>query len=120
MARVVIMGVAGAGKTTVGNLAAELLGFPFMTPTISTPPPTAPRWPPANRSTRDLWIERVCRALEQHPDVVSRAARCGDGIANSSSASSADVLCDVPADDPARRLRTDTLTSSQPRPTERS
>ena len=48
---VVVMGVSGSGKSTVGAALAQRLACRSPTPTTSTPRPTSPRWPPASRST---------------------------------------------------------------------
>ena len=109
MARVVIMGVAGAGKTTVGNVAAELLDFPFVdADDLHSPADRASMasGEPLDDHRRDLWIERVRRAMEQHSDVVLACSalrrRHRDQLRRIGPLM---FFLDVPAEEVARRLR---------------
>ncbi|WCI07576.1 shikimate kinase [Arthrobacter sp. OVS8] len=47
--RIVVMGVSGCGKTTIGDLVARGLGAPFLDGDSSTRWKTSPRWQPAPR-----------------------------------------------------------------------
>jgi gluconokinase len=108
MARVVIMGVAGAGKTTVGHLASEMLGFPFLdADDLHSPADRASMaiGEPLDDHRRDLWIDRVRGAMGQHSDVVvacsalRRRHREQLGMAGPVM-----FFLDVPAEELARRL----------------
>ena len=108
MARVVIMGVAGAGKTTVGNLASELLGFPFLdADDLHSPADRASMaiGEPLDDHRRDVWIERVRTALGQHSDVVMACSALRRRHRQRLRIAGAVMFfLDVPAEELARRL----------------
>ena len=108
MARVVIMGVAGAGKTTVGHLAAELLGFPFLdADDLHSPADRASmaRGEPLDDHRRDLWIDRVIRAMGQRSDVVLACSALRRRHRQQlRSAGPVMFFLDVPTEELARRL----------------
>ena len=108
MARVVIMGVAGAGNTTVGHLASELLGFPFLdADDLHSPADRASMaiGEPLDDHRRDLWIDRVRTALGQHPDVVLACSALRRRHRQQlRTAGPVMFFLDVPAEELARRL----------------
>jgi len=108
--RVVVTGVAGSGKSTVGRTAAQLLEWPFVDAddlhSAADRAAMAAGYP-LHDEQRDLWIERVCHAMEQQPDVVvacsalrrrHRARLQGVGAVQM-------FFLDVPAEALAQRLR---------------
>ena len=72
MTHVVVMGVSGCGKSTVGALLADRLGRPV--PRRRQPPSrrrTSRRWPtatPLDDADRWPWLRLVGRELAAHPD----------------------------------------------------
>ena len=73
MTRVVVMGVAGSGKSTVGRRVAHLLQWPLIDADDlhSTDDRAAMAAGAAlTDDQRHAWIERVRSAMEQHVDVV--------------------------------------------------
>ena len=73
MTRVVVAGVAGSGKTTVGRVVARVLGWPFVDgdDLHSTAGRAAmAAGTPLRDDERDLWIERLRSTMAQHGEVV--------------------------------------------------
>src|SRR3954468_7733197 len=109
MTRVVVMGVAGSGKSTVGRRAARLLQWPFVDADdlhSATAVATMAAGKTLGERERDLWIERVRAAMEQHSDVVvaCSALRRGHRRRLSSVGSVQMFFLDVPVDELDRRL----------------
>ena len=75
---VVVMGVSGAGKSTVGRALALRLGVPFVDADSLHPPANVARMAagePLGDDDRYPWLERVGEWLAGHPDgVVSCSA----------------------------------------------
>lgn len=66
---VVIMGVSGVGKTTVGQALAERLGWTFLEADDDHPPANVAkmrRSEPLTDADRDGWIDAVRRRAERH------------------------------------------------------
>jgi gluconokinase len=64
--RIVLMGVAGAGKTTIGRLVAAKLGAPFVdADDLHSPAAIAAMQAghPLDDAERAPWLERVCAAM---------------------------------------------------------
>jgi gluconokinase len=69
--RIVVMGVAGAGKTTVGRLLAQELGLPFLdADDLHSPDAVASMRAgrPLDDAQRMPWLQRVNAALRDQPD----------------------------------------------------
>ena len=65
----VVCGVSGAGKTTVGRLLAERLGVPFLDADDHHPPENVERMRsgrPLSDANRQPWLDRLARLLEDH------------------------------------------------------
>ena len=63
---VVVMGVSGSGKTTIGRLLAEQLGWPFHDADDFHPPANVQkmrRGEPLNDSDRIPWLEELSRLI---------------------------------------------------------
>lgn len=66
---VVIMGVAGAGKSTAGARLAEVLGWPFLDVDALHPPPNVEkmrRGIPLTDADRDPWLTQVRQRIEDY------------------------------------------------------
>ena len=62
----VLMGVCGCGKTTVGEALAAALGWPFSTPTISTPQANVAKMAAGEPLTDDdrwPWLDRIAAEM---------------------------------------------------------
>ena len=75
---IIIMGVSGAGKSTVGRLVAERLGLPFIEGDDFHPPENVAkmrRGEPLENTDRRAWISALGKAvLSQSPAVASCSA----------------------------------------------
>ena len=70
---VVVMGVSGAGKTTIGKLLAERLGVPFIEGDDHHPPANVAkmaRGVPLEDEDRWPWLDRLNELLKEHPRAV--------------------------------------------------
>jgi gluconokinase len=70
---VVVMGVAGAGKTTVGRALAAALGWSFLDADDLQPPANVDkmrRGEPLDDADRSPWLARVAAELRARDDVV--------------------------------------------------
>ena len=74
---VVVMGVSGSGKSTVGSALATALGWPFVEADDLHPPANVAKMAagiPLDDADRWPWLDRIVdalrRALQQQPDVV--------------------------------------------------
>lgn len=70
---VVLMGVSGAGKTTLGRLLAERLGMPFIEGDDYHPPANVAKMAsgvPLEDEDRWPWLDALNRRLRQETDVV--------------------------------------------------
>jgi gluconokinase len=110
MTRVVVMGVAGAGKSTVGPAVAVRLGYPFVDADALHAESDRSRMAagePLDDARRAAWIERVRAAMQQQPDVVvaCSALRRAHRRRLQSVGAVEMFLLDVPADELERRLR---------------
>jgi gluconokinase len=68
---VVVMGVAGAGKTTVGKALAERLGLPFLEGDAFHSPSSIAklsRSEPLTDDDRWPWLDAINRELHNHPE----------------------------------------------------
>ena len=64
---IVVMGVAGAGKTTVGTLLASTLSWPFYDADDLHPPANVAKMAagvPLDDSDRGPWLEQLCTLIE--------------------------------------------------------
>ena len=64
---IVVMGVAGAGKTTVGTLLASTLGWPFYDADDLHPPANVAKMAagvPLDDSDRGPWLEQLGKLIE--------------------------------------------------------
>lgn len=71
--QVVVMGVSGAGKSTIGALVAEALGFPFVDADSLHPQANIRKMAagtPLNDDDRWPWLELVGHELAQAPGMV--------------------------------------------------
>ena len=108
-ARVVLMGVAGSGKSTVGRVTARSLGWAFVDAddlhSVAAREQMA-LGKPLRDDQRDGWIEDVRNAMEQHLNVVvaCSALRRRHRRRLSSAGAVQMFFLDVPADRLARRL----------------
>jgi carbohydrate kinase (thermoresistant glucokinase family) len=71
--RIVVIGVAGSGKTTVGEGLAARLGIPFFdADTLHTPEAVEQmrRGEPLTDAERDAWFDRVVAAMRARDPVV--------------------------------------------------
>ena len=71
--RIVMMGVSGCGKTTVGRGLAEALGLPFVEGDELHPPRNVQRMRagiPLTDEDRQGWLDRVAEQLAAQHDVV--------------------------------------------------
>jgi carbohydrate kinase (thermoresistant glucokinase family) len=107
--RVVVMGVAGSGKSTIGRAAAQLLEWPFVDADdlhSADDRAAMAAGHPLHDEQRDPWIERVCDAMEQQPELVVACSalrrRHRDRIRSVGAVEM--YFLDVPADELARRL----------------
>jgi len=74
---VVVMGVTGAGKTTVGRLLARALGVPFLDADDYHSPAAIEKMRagvPLDDTDRAPWLARLNRTLRAHPDGAVLAA----------------------------------------------
>ncbi len=76
---IVVMGVSGSGKSTVGSALAQRLRVPFVDADTLHPPANIAKMTagqPLNDDDRDPWLARVSDWLADHPDggVVSCSA----------------------------------------------
>jgi gluconokinase len=110
MTRVVVMGVAGSGKSTVGRGVEHLLRWPLIDADdlhSADDRAAMAAGNPLSDHQRDAWIERVRSAMEQHVDVVVACS----ALRRPHRRRLRDVghvqmfFLDVPADELARRLR---------------
>ncbi len=111
MTRVVIMGVAGSGKSTVGRSVAQRLGWPFLDGDdlhSVTAIATMASGQPLGEHERDLWIERLRAEMQRHADVVvaCSALRRRHRRLLRSVGSVQMYFLDVPVDELERRLGT--------------
>ena len=70
---VVLMGVSGSGKSTIGKLLAERLGLPFLDADEFHPPENVAKMAggtPLTDEDRRPWLEEVNRKLREHKDAV--------------------------------------------------
>lgn len=70
---VVVMGVSGAGKTTIGKLLAARLGVPFIEGDDYHPPANVAKMAsgvPLEDADRWPWLDRLNELLKQHPRAV--------------------------------------------------
>ena len=70
---VVVMGVSGAGKTTIGRLLAERLGYPFLDADDFHPPENVARMAagaPLTDAERKPWLELLNGKLRAHENAV--------------------------------------------------
>ena len=110
MVRIVVMGVAGAGKSTVGRAVAQRLGMPFLdADDLHSDADRA--WmasgEPLDDRRRDVWIDRVRDAMERQPDVVVACSALRHAHRRRlQSVATVQIFClDVPAEElAARRL----------------
>lgn len=66
---IVVMGVAGAGKSTVGARLAAVLGWPFLDADALHPPPNVEkmrRGTPLTDADRDPWLAQVRKCIEDY------------------------------------------------------
>lgn len=71
--RIVVMGVQGSGKSTVGRLLAERLGAAFVDGDDLHPPANRAKMAagvPLGDADRAPWLDAVAAALDRGPDVV--------------------------------------------------
>lgn len=71
MAHVVVMGVSGCGKSTVGRLLAQTLGLPFIEGDDLHPPRNVALMAsgtPLTDEDRASWLQAVGRALADQPE----------------------------------------------------
>ena len=111
MTRVVVTGVAGSGKSTVGRRVAQVLEWPFVdADDLHLPADRAAMaaGEPLADDHRDLWIDRVRTAMEQHSDVVvaCSALRHRHRRRLWSVGAVQMFFLDVPLEELSRRLRT--------------
>ena len=69
--RAVVMGVAGSGKTSVGEALAARLGLPFEDADTFHPPANVAKMRegiPLTDADREPWLEIIGRWLVDHPD----------------------------------------------------
>jgi gluconokinase len=110
MSRVVVAGVAGSGKSTVGRTVAQLLEWPFVDAddlhSVDDRAAMAAGHP-LHDEQRDLWVERVCDAMAQQRDVVvaCSALRRQHRARLRSVGAVQMFFLDVSVDELARRLR---------------
>jgi gluconokinase len=70
---IVVMGVSGAGKTTIGRLLAERLGLPFIEGDDYHPPANVAKMAggvPLEDEDRWSWLEQLNRLLKKQPNAV--------------------------------------------------
>ena len=107
---VVLIGVAGSGKTTVGELLAARLGAPFLDADELHAPASVERMrrgEPLGDAARDAWFDRVLAAAAARDPLVLACSALRRSH-RSRLRGVADVrmfLLDVPADELERRLR---------------
>jgi len=68
MAVIVLMGISGVGKTTVGRVLAEQLGWEFMEGDDLHPPANVAKLRagiPLNDDDRTPWYDALCRAVDE-------------------------------------------------------
>ena len=78
-AALVLMGVAGSGKSTVGEHCARQLGWPFIEGDAFHPPANRQKMAAGRALTdgdRQAWLQALCHELQQHdaPLVLSCSA----------------------------------------------
>ena len=69
--RAIVMGVAGSGKTSVGEALAARLGLPFEDADTFHPPQNVKKMSegtPLTDEDREPWLEAIGRWLVEHPD----------------------------------------------------
>lgn len=70
---VLVMGVSGVGKTTIGVALAGALGWPFVDADDYHPPENVAKMQagiPLQDADRWPWLDRLNEVLRQHPDAV--------------------------------------------------
>jgi gluconokinase len=109
MVRVVVMGVAGVGKSTVGRAVARRLRMPFVDADDLHSEADRARMAsgePLDDARRDVWIERVTDAMQQRADVVvaCSALRHAHRVRLRRVGAVEMFLLEVPPEELARRL----------------
>lgn len=114
MVRVVVMGVAGSGKTTVGRALADRLSVPFLDADDAHPPENVAKMSagiPLTDHDRAPWLDRLGHAIAGHDRIVVTCSalkrRYRDRLRNAASVTF--VFLDVGPGDARRRVegRTD-------------
>lgn len=68
---VLLMGVSGSGKTTIGRLLAERLGVPFYDADGFHPPANVAKMSngqPLTDADREPWLDAIATAIREHRD----------------------------------------------------
>lgn len=68
---IIMMGVSGCGKTTIGRLAAEKLGIPYYEGDDYHPPANVSKMAagiPLDDADRDVWLERLAKLIQNKLD----------------------------------------------------
>ena len=70
---VIVMGVSGCGKSTIGQLLASRLGYPFLDADAFHPPENVAKMAagtPLNDADRMPWLERLNQEMKNRKDAV--------------------------------------------------